>query len=100
MQKLEWNVFYFDINRKEINVINIFDHAGFVKSVMEIKRKLSGDKLRFTEELRRTLQYYFWAKAEYEVMIGTMFGETKRKVDIYTQVLNNWEIFCNYVYES
>ena len=99
-KQLEWNVFRFDINSKEIRLYNIFDHAGFCNSVTEIKRELSWDKTRFAEELRRRLQYYFWAKAEYEIIIGTMFGDTERKVDIYTQIINNWEIFRDYVYEN
>ena len=45
----------------------------------------------------------FWAKAEYEVIISLWCGgkNTKDiKVDIYTQVMNNWNVFLDYVWNG
>jgi hypothetical protein len=61
------------------------------------------DKDEFAEELRRDLFYYFWAKSEYEILISAWCGskDTQEvKVDIYSQVMNNFDIFCDYVWNS
>ena len=47
--------------------------------------------------------YYFWCKSEYEVVIapwGGSIGANEVKIDIYTQVMNNWDVFLDYVWRS
>lgn len=66
--KLEWNVFYYDINRNKITTYNIFKHSGFNKYV-EKALETSKIKEEFAEILRRELMYYFWSKAEWELII-------------------------------
>ena len=66
--KLEWNVFYYDINRNKITTYNIFNHCGFNKYV-EKALETSKTKEEFAETLRRELMYYFWSKAEWELVI-------------------------------
>lgn len=66
--KLEWNVFYYDINRNKITTYNIFNHCGFNKYV-EKAFKTSKTKEEFANTLRRELMYYFWSKAEWELVI-------------------------------
>jgi hypothetical protein len=61
------------------------------------------DKDEFAEQLRRDLMYYFWAKSEYEIIISAWCGGNGNediKVDIYTQVMNNWDVFVDYVWNS
>ena len=66
--KLEWNVFREDINKGKIIIYNIFQHGRFSEEVNKLlKTKLT--KEEFTKQLRRELQYYFWGKAEHEVVI-------------------------------
>lgn len=66
--KLEWNVFYYDINRNKITTYNIFRHGRFNKYV-EKAFKTSKTKEEFAKILRRELMYYFWSKAEWELVI-------------------------------
>lgn len=63
------------------------------------KRKYTVDEL-VEIELRHKCQYYFWAKCEYEVVVtGWPDTEVEKKIDVYTQLDNNWEIFRNLVFE-
>lgn len=66
--KLEWNVFYYNINRNKITTYNIFRHSGFNKYV-EKAFEISKTKEEFAKILRRELMYYFWSKAEWELVI-------------------------------
>lgn len=66
--KLEWNVFYYDINRNKITIYNIFRHSRFNKYVEKAFEKCK-TKEEFAEILRRELMYYFWSKAEWELII-------------------------------
>lgn len=99
---LKWNVFYHNVNKQEITTLNIFDHWRFSEDVENNLKKIK-DKDKFAEELRRDLQYYFWSKSEYEVIISPWCcsrNTRDAKIDIYTQVTNNWEIFLDYVWNS
>ncbi len=66
--KLEWNVFYYDINRNKITTYNIFKHSGFNKYIEKAFEKCK-TKEEFAEILRRELMYYFWSKAEWELVV-------------------------------
>ena len=99
---MEWNVFYHDVNAQQIRTINIFDHCRFSRDVSKHLKECQ-DKNEFAEKLKSELMYNFWAKAEYEVAISPWCGgkNTKDiKVDIYTQVMNNWNVFLDYVWNS
>lgn len=99
---LEWNVFYHSVNKNEITTFNIFRHGGFYDDVQKSLKKFK-DKNEFAEQLRRDLSYYFRFKSEYEIIISPWCGgrDTKDiKVDIYTQVMNNWDLFLDYVWNS
>ena len=102
VMNLEWNVFYHSINKNEITTFNIFRHGSFYDDVQKSLKKFK-DKNEFAEELRRWLSYYFRFKSEYEIIISPWCGgrDTKDvKIDIYTQVMNNWDIFLDYVWNS
>ena len=97
---MEWNVFYHDPNKQEIRLLNIFKHGRFNKDVQEHLKRCK-DKDEFAENLRKELMYNFWCKSEYEVLISPWcFGRDTEeiKVDIYTQVMNNWNVFLDYVW--
>ena len=102
MDNLVWNVFYHDMNRNEIKTFNVFQHGGFREDIQKHFKKYK-DKTVFTEELRRSLFYYFCSKCEWEVIIAPWCGGKGTediKVDVYWQVMNNWEIFLDYVWNS
>ena len=100
---LKWNVFYYNINKHEIATFNIFDHYKFNEDVLKSLKKFK-DTDEFAEQLRRDLMYYFWCKSEYEVIISPWCGRRSDdediKVDIYTQVMNNWDVFLDYIWNS
>lgn len=122
-----WNVYRNNFNTKKIEVFNIFDHISFLESVKKILKQTQNKK-EFSENMRKELLYYFWSKYEYEVII-TSFpvyinqkelnkinsdnnsnsnNKTKIniepdvgiKVDIYSQVMNNFDIFVDYIWNN
>ena len=87
MENLVWKAYYHSMSGHEIRPFNIFEH----------------EKEAFAEELRRSLFYYYCSKCEWEVVIGPWCGDrgTKEiKVDVYMQVMNNWDIFVDYVWNE
>lgn len=99
---MKWNVYYHDINRNKMEVFNVFNHSSFRKDVEKHLNECTG-KEEFAERLKRSLSYYFWCKAEWEIIISPWVGgrNTKEvKIDIYDQVMNNWEIFLDYVWKE
>ena len=59
------------------------------------------NKENFIEQLRKSLMYYFWSKSEYQVLILPWVGEADDiKIDIYDQVMMNWDKFSEYVWTN
>ncbi len=99
---LEWNVLYYNSNTRRIEQFNIFDHASFNKVVMKMfdKSKLI-DMAEFEDAIDKEVMYFFWCRAEYEVMIGGLFKKgVKTKIDIYTQLKLNWDRFIDYLWNE
>lgn len=99
---MEWNVFYHNLNSRKIETFNIFNHGSFVEYVKQHLKECE-TKEEFGAKLQSELRYYFWAKSEYEVIIIPWCGgrDVKDiKVDIYTQVMNNWHVFLDYVWSN
>lgn len=100
---MTWNVFIYNINSHEIEIYNIFNHYNFNEWV---KRDLEefNSKLEFSKALRSNLMYYFWAKSEWEIILTPWVGGNKEKdavkIDVYTQVINNFEIFLDYIWNN
>lgn len=117
-----WNVYNHDINGRKIKIYNVFKHSSFREDVeMLLKENLTYDE--FSEKLNRTAQYYFWSKAECEIVLTSWVPhidneeldrlnaerEERRtyryyvnldvgeKIDIYDQLHLNWEQFVGYV---
>lgn len=99
---IAWNVFYENVNRRKIETFNIFEHGGFRKYVKKAAKECH-TKEEFAKKLRSELMYYFWSKCEWEVMIAPLFSTSeneKMKADIYWQVMNNWNVFLDYVWNN
>lgn len=94
-----WNVFYYNINHKQIETYNVFQHGGFRADVQKYKQQCAAIE-EFAEELRSSLLYYFWSKCEWEILISPWPSEPEHtiKVDVYTQVMQNWQVFLDYVW--
>lgn len=98
---LTWNVYRYSINGKEVKPTNIFDHWKFDEDVQADLRRCQR-KSDFAERLRRNLFYYFGSKCEHEIIVSSWpyTDEAACKIDIYQQVMLNFEIFCDYVWSK
>lgn len=93
---MKWNVYYHDINARKIKTYNIFDHGGFRR---DVEQDLHRCKVRaeFEKLLKSNLMYYFWSKCEWEILISPWVGDAETiKVDVYDQVMLNWDEFVDY----
>lgn len=122
--KLIWNVFCWDVNRKEIKEWNVFTHGRFIHDMANCLRDCR-DKDEFKTELRREVMYYFGFKVEYETFITEPFPyvtkeEIKRladakknikyrehvdveygsKIDVYRQIMMNYDRFIDYLWQN
>lgn len=98
----QWNVFYHNVNSDRIETFNIFRHGGLVADIASAVKKRK-NKEEFAEELRRSLSYYFRSKCEWEVLIAPWCGSRDNKpikVDVYWQIMNNWDVFLEYTWEN
>lgn len=68
------------------------------------KCKSLDDLIEYAVEksLERQCSYYFWAKCEYEVIVSSWPPKdgSDRKIDIYTQLKENWDIFRDIVFRE
>ena len=124
-----WNVFVENVNKRTIVTFDIFSHIAFTRKVLSSLRSTE-NKEEFAQELKRILRYFYWAKAEWEVIItswpayvdveefekvGKELEERKKnspfelkrltitpsigkKVDIYEQIMLNFHVFLNYLW--
>ena len=70
---IEWLVYRFNFNAQKIEKFNIFDHGGFlIYTQKPIKKYIS--KEDFKDQLKKELLYYFWSKAEHELVIEKYDG--------------------------
>lgn len=100
---LQWNVYIGGFNSRKIEIINIFDHVGFLDDCRKNAKKNNKDREAFVERLRGDLMYHFWSKCEWEIIIdhwphNDHFED--KKVDVYNQVNLNWDIFSDYVWNN
>lgn len=98
-KKLHWNVLNHDFNRNEIVEYDIFSHAGFLEAVNSANRKFKNDE-DFLDEIDNALRYYFWAKAEHEILVKGLFDNDSKsqvKIDTYAQIKLNWDAFAQYL---
>ena len=98
-----WNAYVGDFNTREIEPYNIFGHYGFKHEAAKAAKKFKDDKDAFADEVRRSLMYFFWSKCEWEVIIDHWPHNDRfkdLKVDVYDQVLQNWELFVDYVWNN
>lgn len=128
--KLIWNVF--NERNGEIFPINIFEYNyKFLEDLLVVKRKHKDNFEEFAEQVRKSLQYYYWSKSEYETVITSWppYIESKEldrinqekaerlaqnmpfyreavnlnvgyKIDIYTQIMLNWDRFISYLWDN
>ena len=96
---MQWFVYYHDMNKNEIKPFDIFHHTRFADDVNKHLKKCS-DFDSFSAAVKHELQYYFWCKCEYEIVIVPWCGRSTEgiKVDIYSQVMLNFDRFIEYLW--
>lgn len=101
MRDMEWYVFVEDINGRKIAKYNIFDHDSFMKGIRKAYKKYRNDRGAFDKEVKSLMFYYFHSKCEWEVIISSWPPSDRIpeiKVDVYEQVMLNWDVFIEYVW--
>lgn len=117
--ELTWNAYIEDRNANTIKVFNVFNSFRFISGVIEANNKYKND-FEFLKKVRSSLMYAFWSKAEYEVIITSWPPHIEKeeferltkediryrtwvnlsmgeKIDVYNQVMINWEAFKLYL---
>lgn len=102
-----WNVYVEDVNTHQIKTFNVFHSYTFITACRKIFRKYSGSFLKepgkiaeLKEEIRNWAQYSFWSKCEYEIVLtGWISEKTEKKIDVYDQLMLNWDSFFQYTYD-
>lgn len=99
---LEWNVYVGDFNARKIREHNVFDHWRFLEDCRDNAKKNKNDRATFVYQLKNDLMYYYWSKSEWEIVVTSWpprdnYGDIK--IDVYDQVVMNWDKFADYVWE-
>ena len=127
--KLQWNVYRENFNSKKIEVFNIFNHGRFYEDIKKDLKKCE-TKEKFSVILQKHLRYYYWSKAEHEIVLTSWTPRIDKeeldrlneeyeeyykkygkypysiyvkpnvfeKVDIYSQVMLNYNSFVDYIW--
>ena len=100
-----WNVFIGDFNRRKIEIYNVFNHYNFYEDCIKNIKKYDSDKESFKKELNKSIHYYFWCKCEWEIILSSWppMPENRfksEKIDVCDQLLLNWDIFVDYIWEN
>lgn len=68
---LEWYVYNYDVNSREIEIINIFRYsAPFLREMEDLKNNIKEmDKSSFSNALLNIVKHYYAHKVEYELEI-------------------------------
>lgn len=93
---LQWYVLEWDVNNKKIKPINIL--AGITEDlVREIKSGRVHNKSILREYLKTVFVYYYWSKAEHEMIVSDLFGKYQEKIDVWKQIEPNLDLIVDYV---
>ena len=98
---MEWFVYCYNHAKKCVEPYNVFKHSGFRDDVIADLLSFPDDKDGFEESLRKDIQYYFWSRCEYEILLVSWpRGDNEVKVDIADQIFMNWDNFVDYVWRN
>lgn len=101
---MKWNVFWYNYNHKRIEIINIFSLSSTFRKDIDELMKEKCSKKDFEERLVKILMYSFWCKSEFEITVGAWVApndtDTNKRVDIYDQVMLNFDKFLDYVWSQ
>lgn len=110
MKELQWYVYTENINKREIEIYNIFDHSSFKKDIINSfnenwnESDIIESAIAFREKVKNIVSYYFSGKCEWEIILSDWppapEGKfNKKKISVYDQLMLNWNPFTNYIIE-
>lgn len=103
MKNLHWFVYKEDINNNKIKIYDIFSCVAFLDDIKKDYKKYKNNFELFSERVNINLRYYFWSKCECEIILSDWPSSDsfeKEKIDIYDQVMLNWDVFIKYVWDN
>lgn len=97
--KLEWYVLRHTFNADKIIYYNVLGEWIVEEIYKEIKKKNITNYTELKEFIRKEFMYYYWCKAEHEIMVGGLFTEEANltKIDIYSQLEPNLDRITEYI---
>ena len=126
-KELVWNVLKEDINNCKIYVFNVFDNSYICERLYEVYKENRFSFKHFKEKARIVLMSEFWARSQHEVIITSWPPYIEKseliklnkeleqhpnqyrfsanlsvaeKVDVFSQLAINWELFMKYVWKN
>lgn len=97
---MEWNALYYNYNANQMEPHNVL--RGREDFIRKMKKKFPA-KEDFAKELRSEMQYRYWSKAEWEIVLTPLVGSREnadRKIDVFDQLLLNWDKFVDYCWNA
>lgn len=103
--KLEYYAFRYDWNSHKLVFTNVLPSAEEIAKKIKKGRKDDWKPVynyeTFKEWLKGELMYYYWSKAEHEVIIADLFDNKDEakwaKHDIWWQLEPNLDVICKYI---
>lgn len=97
----EWYVYREDFNTSKITKYNVFNNYNFINGCRKTFKKYK-DPLEIEKEIHSWAKYCFWCKCEYEIVLSGIISHKnyeEKKIDVYDQLMMNWNCFYRYVLE-
>ena len=101
---MEWYVYRHDTNKGKIIKYNVVT-TSVINRLIERLNQIKKEKGHwcyddFTMAAMQIYRYYYWGKCEHEIIIKEWVGkEAKEKVDVFDQLMLNWDIFVDHLYD-
>ena len=96
---LSWKVLNYDINKRKVVDYEVFNTKYEEELKKARKNKKFTDRESLKEYLRKDFQYYFWSRAEYEIMVSSLSCKFVKpeKIDVFRQLEMNLDRITDYV---
>lgn len=101
---MEWYVYRHDTNKGKIIKYNVVN-TGVINHLIEMLNQIKKEKGHwcyddFTTAAMQIYRYYYWGRCEHEIIIKEWVGkEAEEKVDVFDQLMLNWDIFVDLLYD-
>lgn len=99
----KWNVYITDGKSKRTVVYNIFNYTPFNEDchkLLKTAKNKGKNKIMFAMTLEDILRHHFWEKVDWEIEIVDALGfrHNGLKVDVFDQVMLNFDRFADYLW--